>query len=262
MLQRKNTLLVEYRQFKKNNEFVDRRFGEDDDHLTQEEKALLRFQKQRMKDMAGSKFSLAEEADEGGYEEKLTHLGQSIDELPMDKAWERELREEEEEGQDATELLEQYNFGGGGDGDDGAPRHKSRKEIMEEVIAKSKMFKAMKAKQKEGDLEATDALDEAWRNLSQQDVSDMMRPKGSRYDENKKSKSMMSEEDRKFDALTRELVFEAKAHAGERTLTKEELAELERTRLEELERDRVAREKVWKSSFTVLVFSSLLVRLK
>lgn len=244
LMQRKNTLLVEYRQFKKNNEFVDRRFGEDDDLLTQEEKALLRFQKQRMKDMAGSKFSLADEDDDGGYEEKLTHLGQSIDELPMDKAWQRELEQEEQVGQDATDLLEQYNFGGGESERDEGNRHKSRKEIMEEVIAKSKMFKAMKAKQKEGDLEATDALDEAWRNLSQQNVSDMMRPKGSRYEETKKSKSMMSEEDKKFDALTRELVFEAKAHAGDRTLTREELAELERTRLEELEKERMAREKV------------------
>jgi hypothetical protein len=57
---------------------VDRRFGEGDDSLTQEEKALMRFQKQRMKELSGSKFSLAEEDDydQGGFQ--LTHEGKSL----------------------------------------------------------------------------------------------------------------------------------------------------------------------------------------
>lgn len=53
MLQRKETLLVEYKQLRKANAFVDRRFGESDDSLTAEEKAIARFQKQRMKEFAG-----------------------------------------------------------------------------------------------------------------------------------------------------------------------------------------------------------------
>ena len=36
---------MEYKQLRKNNDFVDRRFGEEDESLTQEEKALMRFQK-------------------------------------------------------------------------------------------------------------------------------------------------------------------------------------------------------------------------
>ena len=53
ILQRKKTLLVEYRQLRKANAFVDRRFGEEDESLTAEEKAIARFQKQRMKDFGG-----------------------------------------------------------------------------------------------------------------------------------------------------------------------------------------------------------------
>lgn len=53
MLQRKKTLLVEYRQLRKANAFVDRRFGEEDESLTAEEKAIARFQKQRMKEFGG-----------------------------------------------------------------------------------------------------------------------------------------------------------------------------------------------------------------
>ena len=52
-LQRKKTLLVEYRQLRKANAFVDRRFGEEDESLTAEEKAIARFQKQRMKEFGG-----------------------------------------------------------------------------------------------------------------------------------------------------------------------------------------------------------------
>ena len=52
-LQRKETLLIEYRQLRKANVFVDQRFGEDDDALTAEDRAVARFQKQRMKDTAG-----------------------------------------------------------------------------------------------------------------------------------------------------------------------------------------------------------------
>ena len=52
-MQRKKTLLVEYRQLRKANAFVDRRFGEEDESLTAEEKAIARFQKQRMKEFGG-----------------------------------------------------------------------------------------------------------------------------------------------------------------------------------------------------------------
>ena len=51
-----------------------------------------------------------------------------------------------------------------------------------------------------------------------------------------------TKEDQAFDVLTRELVFEAKAKPGERTLTAEELAELERQRLEALEAARKRRQ--------------------
>ena len=52
-LQRKKTLLVEYRQLRKANAFVDRRFGEDNEGLSPEEKAIVRFQKQRMSQAGG-----------------------------------------------------------------------------------------------------------------------------------------------------------------------------------------------------------------
>lgn len=49
--QRKASLLVEYKALKKANAFVDRRFGEQDDSLSAEDKALLRYQKQRTREL-------------------------------------------------------------------------------------------------------------------------------------------------------------------------------------------------------------------
>ncbi len=46
-IQRKKTLLVEYQQRNKTNQFVDRRFGEYDDELTAEEKMMRRFTLER-----------------------------------------------------------------------------------------------------------------------------------------------------------------------------------------------------------------------
>jgi hypothetical protein len=57
--------------------------AEDDEDLTADEKALLRFQKQRLRELAGSKFALPD--DDGGEglgpEERLTHMGRSLEEL-------------------------------------------------------------------------------------------------------------------------------------------------------------------------------------
>eukprot|EP00884_Botryococcus_braunii_P010637 jgi/Botrbrau1/19575/Bobra.0035s0060.1 len=75
---RKKTLLVEYKQLKKSNVFVDRRFGENDETMTEEDKAIARFQKERMRELAGSSFALPEE-EEG--EEQLTHMGKSLADL-------------------------------------------------------------------------------------------------------------------------------------------------------------------------------------
>ena len=47
-LQRKKSLLQEYKQRGKTNAFLDHRFGENDESLGDEDKAILRFQKERM----------------------------------------------------------------------------------------------------------------------------------------------------------------------------------------------------------------------
>lgn len=81
-----------------------------------------------------------------------------------------------------AELVEKYHFGGGGAFEkaavaDGGP--KSRKEVMEEVIAKSKMYKAMKAKQKEEDEQEMEELDQEFTQLVQsRHMAGLLKPPG------------------------------------------------------------------------------------
>lgn len=46
-LQRNKTLLQEYKQRGKSNTFLDHRFGEKDETLTEDDRAILRFQRER-----------------------------------------------------------------------------------------------------------------------------------------------------------------------------------------------------------------------
>ena len=79
---------------------------------------------------------------------------------------------------------------------------------MEEIIAKSKAFKAEKSKQREADLDATEALDRDLADLiSGGALHALIRPKGSKH----AHKATVEQEDAAYDTMRRELVFAAKA---------------------------------------------------
>lgn len=253
---RKSTLLVEYRQLKKSNAFIDRRFGEDDENLTQDDRALLRFQKQRLKELANSRFALPDAEGEGdgdgdgAHPEELTHLGKSLAELEdLHEGWSTDDDNDFDQNLD-DEMIKKAHFGGGAKQTNDSENqvepkeHRSKKEIMEEVIAKSKMHKALKSAQREDDLHATEALDEAWKALSNQpSLTSLFRPQKRSMMKEVNARQEGDDGDRRFDALTKELVFDARAAPSDRTLTAEELTELEEQRLQLLEKERLKRQK-------------------
>ncbi|KAK9825822.1 hypothetical protein WJX74_010755 [Apatococcus lobatus] len=249
---RKKSLLVEYRQMRSANAFVDRRFGEDDDTLSPEERALQRLQKQRTRQLSGSKFALGDEDADG--EEELTHLGRSLAEADhYNDALAEEDGEDAEYDRLQDSLLQDFNFGGGllqrkqpGTGaaedtpEDAPDQRRSKKEVMEEVMAKSKAFKAVKQQQREEDLTATDALDAQFQELLEAGNAGLQfKAPGSRQD--RPAPGSIEPQDAAYDRMRRELVFEAKAQGGERTKTAEEIAEDEKARLERLETERIKR---------------------
>ncbi|CAL8463440.1 g2974 [Coccomyxa elongata] len=250
---RKKTLLVEYKELQKSNAFVDRRFGEDDSSLTEEEKALARFQRQRMKELTGTKFSLPDHDEE----DELTHMGRALADDDIKAVGRPDLDDDDDGGLDDA-IVRDFHFGGGfvpkkrveGEedpeaGEQEAPeRRKSKKEVMEELIAKSKAFKAAKSQQRDEDLEATEALDTKLASLLESgSLAGLVKPKGARHNRKVAEKDAAPQhgDDTEFDRFRRELVFEAKGQVSERTKTAEELAELERQRLEALEARRQKR---------------------
>lgn len=131
---------------------VDRRFGEDDPNMTLEDKMMERFAREQMKSHKKNTVFDLEGSDDEAEQVTLTHAGKTLfddddmeagrddfdenisdmesdDERSARKKFLKRLRAEEE----AAE---------GEGGEDGQPeRKKTKKEVMEEVIAKSKAFK-------------------------------------------------------------------------------------------------------------------------
>jgi nucleolar protein 14 len=74
LLQRKATLLQEYKIKNKSNEFVDRRIGERNREMTAEDRIIARFTAERVRSKKKSIFNLADD-------EVLTHKGQTLNEI-------------------------------------------------------------------------------------------------------------------------------------------------------------------------------------
>uniref|UniRef100_A0A673K7K3 Nucleolar protein 14-like n=1 Tax=Sinocyclocheilus rhinocerous TaxID=307959 RepID=A0A673K7K3_9TELE len=137
---RKETLLKEFRLKDKNNTFIDRRFGEYDQKITPEEKILQRFtlERQRTHDRKDM-YNLNEE-------EELTHYGQSLAEMEKMKDVIDSDSDSEEKGLLSAELTATHFGGGGGllrkkSAEDEEHKPKSRQELIEELIIKSKQEK-------------------------------------------------------------------------------------------------------------------------
>mmetsp|Transcript_1877 Transcript_1877/g.3225 ORF Transcript_1877/g.3225 Transcript_1877/m.3225 type:complete len:694 (+) Transcript_1877:68-2149(+) len=253
---RKRTLLADFVNSNKANKFADRRFGESNKNLTEEERILERFKKLR------SKRSLYDLSDTDGRkaQKKLefTHLGQSLnvsDEANKEmEEFERMLRDEGldqddddgfEEQFDATKLMEQVKNVGFNE-----ENKKSKKEVMEEVIAKAKMFKMQRQREKEVDETERERLDDLFKGMMQDGMFHMRPTKRQKKEQelqnimNKMTNKQGSEdqdseqedEDDEYERTMRSLVFEARGAASDRKLKPEEQAKRELEKLQEQQR--------------------------
>eukprot|EP00794_Sanderia_malayensis_P005526 gene5526-6211_t len=221
---RKKTLLQEYKKGNKTSLFVDKRFGEYDNELSLEEKMLQRFTLEKQKHHENRRLYNLDD------DEELTHFGQSLGELDNFDDADLKLTDNEEEN---DERIEETHFGGFLEkaekpyherNETGQP--KTKKEIMEEVVAKSKLKKMERQQAQEEAFQLTQNLDSTWKSVYQ------LLPK---IDHRK------SKEPDDYDVLVRELFYETKAKPTKRLKTEEELAKEELERLQALEEDRVAR---------------------
>jgi nucleolar protein 14 len=272
--QRKSTLLKELQSRHKVGGIVDRRIGENNPSMAPEDRMLQRYARQRSK--RDSMFNL--EDDEAGGEDAeealLTHGGRSIaglatddivrddfdveaegladdddDELFTRPTKKRRLSEEiaEMEAKNAAELEE-------------SGRKKSKKEVMEEVIAKSKLYKYERQQTKEDDEAIRAKLDQGLPDLMAllrgvpakppppvqhmeptKPAASAIHPDRLAFMDTDEAKAKQAEKE--YDKRLRQLAMDTRAAPTERTKTEEERVKDNAQRLKELEDKRLRRMK-------------------
>ncbi|NXI13197.1 NOP14 protein, partial [Irena cyanogastra] len=233
---RNQTLLKEYKEREKTNVFKDKRFGEYNTKITPEEKMIRRFTLERQQNYGKKNiYNLNED-------EELTHYGQSLAEIEKLNDIVDSDSDTEERGTLSAELTAAHFGGGGGllrkkvssEQQDEEEKPKSRKELIEDMIAKSKQEKQERQTRRESALELTQKLDKDWKEI--QTLIARKTPKSERRD-----KEIEKPKPDEYDMIVRELGFEMKAKPSERLKTEEELAKEEQARLQKLEADRLRR---------------------
>ncbi|GLT28770.1 hypothetical protein SLA2020_036780 [Shorea laevis] len=263
---RKKTLLKEYEQSNKSSVFVDKRIGEQNETLGEFDKAIMRSQRERQLALSKkSKYNLSD-GEEDDYE--FPGLGP----LPERDDFEDEMLSDDDNddgdgGKRNSTILKSLNSQEVKNPSEGElvegeeNKHKSKKEIMEEVILKSKYFKAQKAKDKEENEQLMEELDKSFSSLVQsQKLVSLTEPRKMNALRALVNKDLPSEQLKKdnipvtqnaetykqdqpdsYDKLVNEMILDMRARPSDRTKTPEEIAQEERERLEQLEEERQKR---------------------
>ncbi|CEP62560.1 snoRNA-binding rRNA-processing protein NOP14 LALA0_S05e08350g [Lachancea lanzarotensis] len=209
---------------------MDRRFGEKNKDLTEEEKMLERFTRERQAQSSSKKksiFNLDDDENEdfptAGSEDlyggTLTHYGKSL--------------AVEDDFEDGDLGLDQTKRSASGFEDEGPARKKTKAEVMKEVIAKSKFYKQERQKAKEKLAEEIEDVDEEFDDI----MSELAAiPK-------QKTQSITKEDssDKQYDVQVRELGLEKRAVPADRTKTQEEIDQENLEKRQKLEQARIHR---------------------
>ncbi|KAJ0094969.1 hypothetical protein Patl1_16643 [Pistacia atlantica] len=289
---RTKTLLKEYEQSGKSSVFVDKRIGERKDELGEFDKAIMRSQRQRqLKLSKKNKYNLSDEEEDeleisgfGPFSERDDFEDEMISDDDNDDDGDGENKkssnvlkqlnshnnthdpvEREFNGRrgkyhfQSCSLSLQFLIGWYMNLDIDTKemifllqKHKSKKEIMEEVILKSKYFKvAQKAKHKEENEQLMEELDKNFSSLVQSQVLLSMTepskmnalkalvskdiPNEHAKLDGQKIDTLNQEQPDSYDKLVKEMALDMRARPSDRTKTDEEIAQEERERLERLE---------------------------
>jgi nucleolar protein 14 len=242
---RKQSLLVEATQSTKENKFIDRRFAEEQ-NIPEEDKMLMRFQRERMARVKkGGGFNLDDED-----EELVTHGGVALGEIDHFDRRDASDSDEENLGRDT---VKDYHFGGFKQvtDSDEPERVKSKREVMQEIIAKSKLHKAEKRREKAEREDMLEQLNEDFKDISslleirikEKVKSKRGEAKASRQAQEATDSTTGTQDPNDFDVLTRELASEIKARPTDRMKTPDEQAKEVFETLQKAEKARIQRMK-------------------
>lgn len=206
----------------------------------------MRFQKEKVKHVRNSSaFNL-----EAGDTEVLTHKGQVLGNSNLeDNDW-VSSDDEEKTGGLNKQVVDSLHFGGGLQRRQNATAEempgKGRLDALQEIVMKSKLQKMQKKEAKEEQEEERTKLDKAYQDLFSSSLLDFSGGgkadrKMSRRDESSMGSGKEDIDD--YDLALKEMTYEAKLPASERTKSAEEIALAEQKRIEELEEARIKRMK-------------------
>lgn len=262
---RRETLLKEIQSRNKVGGLLDRRFGENDPTMTPEERAAERFARQNERKLKKtSMFNLEDDSEE---EITLTHGGRSLDfgdkvkddfnedDIASSQGEEGDFEAQDDRPRKRLRVGEGEEFPEGGD-DEIPQRKKTKNEVMKEIIAKSKMYKAERQAAKADDDDLRAELDKGMSEFyavlrgHKPPEKQLPSPPTTENDPHMDpARAAMlagkSREDaeKEYEANLRQLRLDARSQPSVRTKTDEEKAAEEAARLEELERKRLRRMK-------------------
>ncbi|KXX75908.1 putative nucleolar complex protein 14 [Madurella mycetomatis] len=251
---RRQTLLVEMQRRNKVGGLIDRRFGEDDPNMSLEEKMIERYTREQQRSHKKSSMFDLEEDDEptGG----LTHMGKPLFDDDDEEAVRDDFADEdlpsgdESDGSRAErrrlkrQRLAEAAEEAEAEDEEQPERKKTKKEVYEEVIAKSKLYKYERQAAKEEDNELRAELDQAMPELQALLFQTQKPPLKDEKDDRGpivitgKDKTAL---DKDYDIRVKQLAADKRSQPAERTKTDEEKAEEESNRLKELEEKRLRR---------------------
>jgi len=252
---RQNTLRSNIKDSKKSNSFVDRRIGQYDAEMSQDDKMLARLVKERTRQSHRStKFRLDDDDDDDGNADSLlTHKGKKMDPNKSEAMY---SDDEDEHGGNLEAVDTELHFGGSGMSSMGASNPygaygnstptgtdlsqlygQTRKTELDDLIARRKAMKAEKMEAKETQLDTFEKMDETFGEIStllkyrKNEKRPLIPPKPTKED------LEMNE----WNAELRTMMSTPKKRATDRTKTPEEIAKDESEKLHELETRRLAR---------------------
>uniref|UniRef100_A0A915Q771 VWFA domain-containing protein n=1 Tax=Setaria digitata TaxID=48799 RepID=A0A915Q771_9BILA len=204
---RAKTLAVEWKERRKRNKIVDQRIGEGNAMLDDEERISRRFTAERLKS-----FKINDSELKSAEDEKLTHRGRELTEV---EKYDRTLLSDEDEDNDYengrgsidANIVAAAHFGGGTTSDVTS----RRRDVIAELIAKTKQQRYDKKLARDEREDATERLDEKWSKMLQTDaITSFMRPstdKSSRNRFEKDDYDNLASLDFKFSIITYFLFF-------------------------------------------------------
>ncbi|KAM1085519.1 hypothetical protein ACFX2B_011155 [Malus domestica] len=237
---RKNTLLREYEQSNKASVFVDKRIGEHNDELNEFDKAIRRAQREhQLKTNKKGKYNLSD-GEEDDFEFQSLGALSERDDFEDDV-----LPDDDDDGTETTQTKKRLAMTDQMDGDlmEGEEnRPKSKKEVMKEVMAKDKYYRAERAKDKEELEDFRQELDKSFTSIVPSKLLQITEPdKNIPNEHSKKDELSEQEKSRSYFKTFGNLVMVSRAQPSDRTKTPEEIAQEEREQLEHLEEERQKR---------------------